>query len=196
MYPDVSIERLETMAFYTLWLFIWDDDIDEPDTQCGHASEREIEKVHGRLLEYVYFRLGLTETAVPGEPGPLPPTPTTAIFRVPARDMKLAFYKAGRVRFCHELKFYLDSLVVELGHLQHKALPSLQSYWEQRLGTSGATTYFSLIEYVADMRIPAELLDTPELDTLWHETNRLIIWYDLFGIYSCFSSDRELTLRS
>ncbi len=165
------------MSLYTLWLFIWDDDIDESD---GQWELSKLDSMHKTLLEWVSFRLGLTEGMKPGVPGPPLPTANAGIFNTVARDMKLAFHEPGRRRFFDELKFYLDSLLVEQGFLLRRELPSVQTYWDHRLGTSAVHTYSAAAEYMMNGVIPEELFGTDENNTLWYETNRFVVWYVFF----------------
>ncbi len=165
------------MVFYTLWLFIWDDIYDESEGECDELVKPAMNSSHRQMLDYLAFRLGLTEKGKSRKRGPSAPSPIVAILGSPARDMQLGYHKAGRQRFFDRVKFYLDSLVVEQDYLVRKDMPSIETYRSHRLDTSAVYTYCAMIEYVIGAAIPQELFATAELNTLWDETNRLISWY-------------------
>ncbi len=57
------------MAYYSMWLFLWDDVIETKATESSTAPETpKVEWLHQKALEYAAFHLGIGDDAV--EPSP------------------------------------------------------------------------------------------------------------------------------
>lgn len=154
-YPGSTLDRLEFMAWYSLWLFLWDDVVEDTAIPPGVSDEPasiELQKVqwlHRHALEYVKFHLGLCddddESAAP-EPEPEPPTKYCALFKHAGARLRTGATVEERQRFFDALREYMGCVEVESSYVLGNQLPSLEEYWDHRLGTSSVNTYSAVGE--------------------------------------------------
>lgn len=140
-----SFERLHTMILYTLWLFLWDDDLDGADNNLSELLEQvSAELLHDRTLTYLQFHLGMSSTDV-GDAEPRAP-PYAGIAKAAAENLRAGCSKAQLKRLLKELKLYMDCCLFEQGHLNGNTLPTVEGYWAGRYGSSAVSTYTALSE--------------------------------------------------
>jgi hypothetical protein len=149
-YPRSSLDRLETISWYTLWLFLWDDTIEDsaipqanPESQSSTDKSMKIGWLHQQALRYVKFHLGLSPR--PAEE-PAAPTRYCALFKYAAEPLRAACSITERNRLYQLLSSYMECCEVEHGFVSRASLPKLDEYWGHRLGTSGVHTYGALGE--------------------------------------------------
>ncbi|KAM7189916.1 Isoprenoid synthase domain containing protein [Naviculisporaceae sp. PSN 640] len=175
-WPDSSLDRLETMAWYTLWIILWDDVIEDSTFPGSVASSEDlkIEWLHEEALKYVKYELGLCdETTI--SVAPLPPTKYCGLFKYCAEPFRAECTIPERQRIYNEIKYYMDCCEAEQKYFQTGALPTLERYWDHRFGSSSVNTYNALGEYMCGKHIPPELFNTEEMKTMWFELNRHIV---------------------
>lgn len=142
-YPRASLDRLETMAWYSMWLFLWDDVVeDSAIPTAANTNTLKVEWLHEQALKYVAFHLGLSGEAEE----PLPPTKYCTLFRHAAAPLREACTVVERARFYAALQEYMECCEVESGYVRRGELPSTGEYWKHRLGTSSVNTYSALGE--------------------------------------------------
>ncbi|KAK3402398.1 hypothetical protein B0T20DRAFT_404235 [Sordaria brevicollis] len=71
-YPHSPLERLETISYFLLWIFLWDDAAEESATIDLDADSTTT--LNERALEYVAYHLGLDHRAFIPLPDPSPST--------------------------------------------------------------------------------------------------------------------------
>ncbi|KAI0967214.1 isoprenoid synthase domain-containing protein [Xylaria arbuscula] len=117
-WPDAELERLETLAYLVIWLFTWDDEIDQPtglytEDYAGAKSYRD------DTLNFVAACLGFM--------------PKDSI-QLPLNDIIQSFdIIASQV----EQKYRLMGI-----------LPTLKEYWNLRLGTSAVYIGIASAEFL------------------------------------------------
>ncbi|KAM7189240.1 Isoprenoid synthase domain containing protein [Naviculisporaceae sp. PSN 640] len=176
-YPGSALDRLEFLAWYSLWLFLWDDDVEDLAIPISRdiSTSVELQKVqwlHKHALEYIRFHLGLCDESTPE---PQTPTKYCTLFKHAGAPMRKGASLAERGRFFEAIKEYMDCVEVECDYVLGKRLPSLQEYWETRLGTSSVNTYSAFGEFMGNCQIPPHLFDTQDMHSLWFEINRHIV---------------------
>ncbi|KAK4192442.1 isoprenoid synthase domain-containing protein [Podospora australis] len=201
-WPSSSLPKLEAMAEYTLWLFLWDDDLDgansapesedtppaSPTRQSGHGSDQsELEELSQRVLEYAKHHLGVSvDTDTTAEEAP---TEVTKIARAPLNALRESGNWGMVKRLMGELEFYMECCGTEQKYLntripaahtegrereEEEKLPGVQEYWDCRMGTSAVGTYAALTEYMIGVELPNEIFEMLEMKTMWFEVNRNI----------------------
>lgn len=146
------------MAWYTLWIILWDDVIEDstfPDSVRATAAASEtnddldlakVEWLHKQALKYVKYELGLVEDDK--IPAPLPPTKYCGLFRHCAGPLRTECTLPERQRIYDEIKYYMDCCEAEQKYFRTGKLPTLERYWDHRFGSSSVNTYNALGEYV------------------------------------------------
>ncbi|KAK0629375.1 isoprenoid synthase domain-containing protein [Bombardia bombarda] len=169
-WPNSSLHRLETMAWYSLWIILWDDVVEYAESDNPTTEQ---------TLKYVEFQLGLSKSTE----APETPTKYCELLKYAAPALKADLTLVERQRLYNEIKYYLEGCELEQTFVQAGAMPSLENYWDHRFGTSAVNTYNALGEYMCGGHIPERIYDTPELKTLWFELNRhIVILNDLLSL--------------
>ncbi|KAK4201222.1 isoprenoid synthase domain-containing protein [Triangularia verruculosa] len=169
-YPYASLDRLETATWYSMWIFLWDDVIEESAAPSSGITDK-VSWIHQQALRYMEYHLGLSSSTAE----PAPPTKYCTLFRHAAEPFRKASSLLQRRRLFEELKDYMDGCEVEQEFVRAGELPTLKEYWAHRLGTSSVHTYSALGEYMSGRSIPPEMFDRPELRELWVGINRHIV---------------------
>ncbi|KAK3987444.1 isoprenoid synthase domain-containing protein, partial [Cladorrhinum sp. PSN332] len=178
-WPIVTLHRLETVAYYSLWVFLWDDEIDCAGLSMGedekHEEGAEEEVRRARAMQYIKFHLGVTMMEQKGYQNGeelVAPTKATRIVREPAEWVRDSGNKGVAERLVVELERYMEACGVEQRHLESGSLPTGEEYWKRRLGTSAVFTYCALTEYLIGVTLPDKLFETAEMKAMWTEVNR------------------------
>lgn len=140
-YPRSSLDRLETIAWYSMWLFLWDDVIEDSAIPTAEGVNK-IQWLHREALKYVKFHLGLSDACV--EPGP--PTKYCSLFKHAGAPLREACTVEERQRFYDTVEEYMGCVEVESEFVGKGELPTLDEYWKHRLGTTSIHTYCALGE--------------------------------------------------
>jgi len=162
------------LAFFNLWLFVWDDEIERAGYEADDSGlgGKPVPHLQEEALEYIAYHLGLLD---PATPEPAPPTKSMLIIKGPCIALKADCRESTRRRFWEELKFYMKCCNLEYEHLRCGVLPSTEDYWQLRLGTSSVYAGCALAEYVAGVNIPDEVFSTESNKKLWLEVNRHVV---------------------
>jgi hypothetical protein len=131
------------MSWYSMWLFLWDDVVE--DTAIPSSSTFEQTKVswlHEHALKYVEFQLGLSDSITE----PDPPTKYCTLFSHAGEVLRRDCTVEERRRFYETIKEYMACVEVESRWVGERELPTMEEYWEHRLGTSSVYTYCALGE--------------------------------------------------
>ncbi|KAK0670217.1 isoprenoid synthase domain-containing protein [Cercophora samala] len=169
-YPHATLDRLETITWYSMWIFLWDDVIEDSAAPSSMITDK-VSWIHQQALRYMEYHLGLSSS----HQEPVPPTKYCTLFKHAAEPFRKASTLLQRIRFYEELKVYMDGCEVEQEFVRAGELPTLREYWSHRLGTSSVHTYNALGEYMSGGHIPPEMFDRPEMKDLWVGINRHIV---------------------
>ncbi|KAH6717257.1 isoprenoid synthase domain-containing protein [Leptodontidium sp. MPI-SDFR-AT-0119] len=242
-WPTAKFRELRTVAFLAIWLFLWDDALDEPTGEyadnfgaaqvyraeteqfladcLGLSTSTEISNVvtypafdslkdfgvHLKKMVLEYF-LGVspeTQTAKPSSGGflrgvevfgrkvkgavrwtlgmktekKLFPPPSSHIiiesFRVIGDELKLAYTVEQRQNFFEDMKFYIATTETEQRYKLDGKIPTLEEYWEARMGTSAVAACLAMIELVHHIKGPYRSTNHPSLKTLSDESNIIVV---------------------
>ncbi|KAK4187687.1 isoprenoid synthase domain-containing protein [Podospora australis] len=168
-YPRATFDRLTTISWYTLFLFLWDDII---ESYYHPEDEAKVDVMQKQALQYMHHELGLSR---PGTDVPLAPTKYCTLFQHCAVELLHNARLDVRKRFFCELQAYMEGCGIEKAYVSSGTLPTFKQYWEHRLGTSSLHTYAALNEYMSGGNIPDCIFGTKQLETVWLELNRHVV---------------------
>ncbi|OLN95861.1 Presilphiperfolan-8-beta-ol synthase [Colletotrichum chlorophyti] len=171
-YPHPEWEQVQTLTLYIIWLFCWDDAIDQQGT--GDLSNDLLRaKNHRddttRVLEHV---LGLTRADQDEEPKLSDHSHVNAELKTIGYELKKVYTHEQRQTFMTQVRRYIENCHEEQTMRLHGTLPDIQSYNELRHGTAAVWTLCTLIEYGLTENIPEHIRYMGEIQTLWAETSR------------------------
>ncbi|KAL2061942.1 hypothetical protein VTL71DRAFT_7320 [Oculimacula yallundae] len=242
-WPTADLDELRIVTFLAIWLFLWDDALDEPtgehadnfETAQLYRAETEkflagclglttskeasavvtisvLDSLRGLgdhlkniLLDYVAgaSQYKLLAKAAPGglfgvvgsfgnlmktafyrildmkaHKSLFPPPSTHPIiesFRLIGDELKLAYTVEQRQNFFADMKFYIDTTETEQRYKMDGKIPSLEEYWEARMGTSAVAACLAMIEFVHHIKGPYQSTNHPSLKALSDEANIIVI---------------------
>lgn len=200
-WPEASLERLQTLAYFIMWLFIWDDEVDEPtgaysEDLSGAQTYRE------QTLRFLEDCMGLA-TAHPREDGRSRSyNHLIQSFDVIGSGLCACYDTSQLRRFYNEMaRFIKDTETEQRGRLCGK-VPTVEEYWRFRLGSDSMYAVSALGEYSMATHLPPEVMDNGAMRALWDETNIIVsITNDLLSLRKeisrgCIDSLVPLTFAS
>ncbi|KAK3315699.1 isoprenoid synthase domain-containing protein [Apodospora peruviana] len=162
-YPGCALDRLETMAWYTMWIVLWDDDIEDT------VDLPKLRGIHNQALKYVAWCLGLEGEETTS------PTKYCSLFQYCGAPLKAACTVAELKRLYQEIERYMRGCEEEATYVVSGKIPDEKTYWAHRLGSSSCDTYNALGEYMCGNTIPEELFEKPQMSDMWTELNKQIV---------------------
>ncbi len=160
VYPYASLERLGVVGGFNQWLYFLDDQYDD-HPEC-HDDLEAIRSIMQRGVDLLS-----------GAPLQVKPTPFERYTRAYRRELAALMPPGFFERFVDNVKRYLfEGSLLGLGYwLRRETLP-LDQYIELRALDSGVYPVIDCVELAADLRLPSELLETPELRDMVHAAVR------------------------
>lgn len=199
-WPDApSLAHSEILAYIVIWLFTWDDEIDEPTGLYTDDAE-SAQKYRVDTLNFVGACLEL-----PGfSPTFKPQSRIVQSFDVIGLSLAASYDTSQRQRFFDEIaRFMAASEAEQTCRLQGRVF-DLDEYWSVRLGTSAVYIGSAAGEFSmgSSSPIPSHLMQCSAMQALWDETNIIIsITNDLLSLrkemrLGCIDSIIPLTFAS
>ncbi|GKT40094.1 uncharacterized protein ColSpa_00275 [Colletotrichum spaethianum] len=144
-YPHPEWEQVRTLALYIVWLFCWDDAIDQQGT--GELSNDILRAKAYRdstikLLEYVL-------DLAPKAGSDIELDKANVELKVIGDELKKAYSHEQRQIFMNQMRRYINNCHEEQMMRLQGTLPGIKSYSELRHGTAAVWTLCALIESVA-----------------------------------------------
>ncbi|EFQ28833.1 uncharacterized protein GLRG_03977 [Colletotrichum graminicola M1.001] len=186
-YPHPEWDRVQTLALYIIWLFCWDDAIDQQGTvdlsnNLLRAKTRRDNTI--RVLEYV---LGLA----PKFGSDTQFSQADYELKVIGDELKKAYTQEQRQVFMSQMRRYIGNCHEEQTMRLQGTLPSIESYSELRHGTAAVWTLCALVESVIQEIRYSSLVDQyirfglsenisehirymEQIQTIWSETSRAV----------------------
>ncbi|KAI2639816.1 terpenoid synthase [Hypomontagnella submonticulosa] len=181
-YPDAEWPELEIATAYSVWIFVWDDEVDAGDTEV--SNDEELARAYYRKsLSTVHYLLGLDREET-GEAFVEPQSlhPNMALFADVGRGMRSATDRIQRERFYRELENFMIQVGVEHGHRMRGSIPSVAKYLEIRSGSVGCAPQIAITDCMLKIRLPESIMEGAAMKALWKET--VVICLILNDIYS------------
>ncbi|KAJ0160015.1 Presilphiperfolan-8-beta-ol synthase [Colletotrichum tanaceti] len=170
-YPHPEWDRVRTLALYIIWLFCWDDAIDQQGTgdlsnDILHAKAHRDNTI--RVLEH-FLGLAPPKTKLSIELQNANPE-----LKVIGDKLQMAYSFEQRQTFMNQMRRYIDNCHEEQKMRLQGTLPDIESYSELRHGTAAVWTLCALIEYGLSDNIPENIRHMGQIQTIWSETSRAI----------------------
>jgi len=167
-YPTAAFKRLRTLVILTLWIFLWDDELDLPDGQYT-ANFDAAQKHREETINFVEHSLGLQQA----------PAETTStinlLFRQIGHELQ-AGYETEQLRmFYEEVNLSIAMSQREQKYRVKQIIPSLTDYWSIRMGSSGTGIMVACIEFADEFCVPETVRKDPLFKKIWDETVS-IVW--------------------
>ncbi|ROV86801.1 hypothetical protein VMCG_10850 [Cytospora schulzeri] len=178
-WPDTpSLAHSEILAYLVIWLFTWDDEIDEP-TGAYTDDARGAQTYRDHTLQFVGACLGLHEH------GFRPQNRIVQSFDAIGNAMSASYDLCQRQRFFDEIARFMMASEAEQVCRLHGRLFTLEEYWQVRMGTSAVYIGSAAGEFSmgCSSPLPLEVMQCSAMKALWDETNIIIsITNDLLSL--------------
>ncbi|KAK6950381.1 hypothetical protein Daesc_008708 [Daldinia eschscholtzii] len=183
-YPDAEWPELEIATAYSVWIFVWDDEVDAGDTDV--SNDEELARAYYRKsLSTVHCLLGLDESEgaeerIAREEASL--HPNMALFADVGRGLRNSTDRIQRERFYRELENFMISVGVEHGHRMRGSIPTVEKYLHIRSGSVGCAPQIALTDHMLKIRLPESIMECAPMKELWKET--VVMCLILNDVYS------------
>ncbi|KAI1748964.1 terpenoid synthase [Xylaria castorea] len=178
-YPDAEWPELKVATAYSVWIFVWDDEIDAGDTDAA-ANEELAQAYYRQSLAYIHSVLGLDG----GSQGDIEaPHQNMALFADVARGVRETTDIQQRQRFFDELENFMLQVGVEHTHRMAGTIPTTEEYMNIRSGSVGCAPQIAITDFMLKIRLPETVMECAAMKALWRET--IYICLILNDIYSC-----------
>lgn len=148
-YPDAEWPELEMATAYSVWIFVWDDEVDAGDTDVSNDEERA-RAYYQKSLNTIHRLLGLDsiehnqDEQTPEEDQSL--DHNMALFSDVGRTMRSTTDRVQRERFFRELENFMVQVGVEHSYRMRGSIPTLDKYIEIRSGSVGCAPQIAITE--------------------------------------------------
>lgn len=145
-WPLASYERLKTCTFWTVFLFTIDDDVDQSTAKLSKNLEAA-NRVRNQLYHFIRYILGVPDKeTLEWKFDENPPCPLIQSLE-PIGASLLSFYNQDQILiFVNEVLYFVNSQQQEQARRLGGIIPSVEEFWETRLGSSAVTTALALNE--------------------------------------------------
>ncbi|KAK2778228.1 hypothetical protein CKAH01_03184 [Colletotrichum kahawae] len=168
-YPHPDWNQIQTLALYIVWLFCWDDAIDQQGSDLSANLARA--KTHRNdTIRVLNKALGLSTTS--NNSYNITCDHVNAELITIGAELCKAYNFEQRQTFMNQMRRYIENCDKEQSFRLRGTLPSMEAYKELRHGTAAVWTLCALIEYGLGESIPEHIRCMAELQTLWLETSR------------------------
>ncbi|KAH4215275.1 hypothetical protein HBI40_246280 [Parastagonospora nodorum] len=180
-WPKAGYEELKVLLFLAIWLFIWDDEVDEPaGAYSGDLASAE--QYRTQTIDFVLECLGLRSSSrgVPVEPA----NKIITSFRDIGEQLAKDFSRDQRQRFMGEMIRFLEQTKREQQTRLSGNVPGLEEYWSYRMGTSAVGVIVAALEYAMRVRLGESVVSRDgRIQTITAETIRnIVIVNDLLSL--------------
>ncbi|KAI1293945.1 terpenoid synthase [Xylaria venustula] len=169
-YPDAEWPELKVATAYTVWIFVWDDEVDAGDIFEEHLAH----EYYRKSIAYSHYILGLDKHSTNGT-GTVAPGPNMALFADFGCVLKERADIHQRQRFFDNLKDFMEKVGIEHSYRLSGAMPTLNDYMTIRMGSVGCTPQIALTDFILRIRLPESIMRCDAMVVLWEETTRLCI---------------------
>ncbi|TRX88218.1 hypothetical protein FHL15_010907 [Xylaria flabelliformis] len=171
-WPCASFEKLVITTALAVWLFAWDDETDSLEFSPLLKDFEKSCKFREETIRYLEAALSLSP-----DPNTLNNASNDRLITnfLPIGQAIARSYDDRQLNaFLRELRFFVEMNEEEQQHQMTAALPSVEDYIRRREGTSATRVCLALHEYAIDLRLPAVIMESMEMQAIWHESNMII----------------------
>ncbi|KAH8588350.1 isoprenoid synthase domain-containing protein [Bisporella sp. PMI_857] len=165
-WPCASYERLLVATYVSLWLFMWDDELDSDVGSIAGSFELG-QRYRAETLKFVSNRLGLdgSEKLLTSN------NEIINSFDYIGDALRGSCSVEQRERFMHEFIFFMNTSEVEQRLRLKENLVTVEEFAEYRLGTSAVRVVLSVNEYCNGTDLPSYIINDKDFESLWDLTN-------------------------
>lgn len=146
-YPDAEWAELEVATAYSVWIFVWDDEVDGHDTETSNNADLT-RRYAQRSRAYIRQSLGLDHAGEhPWQPMAAPPL-NMVLFEEVGRSLVAGTDVEQRTRFLQHMEHFMCQVGVEHTWRLRGEVPSVEKYLEMRAGSVGCFPQIAITEYV------------------------------------------------
>ncbi|KAI4222973.1 MAG: hypothetical protein LQ349_007522 [Xanthoria aureola] len=170
-WPYAHFEALTIVADLSIWLFVWDDELDSAEFGSLVVDPTRATAYRAETLDFA--EKCLVADRQPGTLG----TPINAIVESfkPVGEAISKSCSAHQVEtFRKELRFFIEMTEVEQQVQMSKRLPSIDEYNQRRMGSSAVRVCLAVTEYCYGNEIPPSVIEDEDMETIWNETNVIV----------------------
>ncbi|KAJ2987460.1 hypothetical protein NUW58_g4493 [Xylaria curta] len=187
-YPDAEWPELKVATAYSVWIFVWDDEIDGCDTDAA-ANDELAHAYYRQSLAYIHSQLGLDGT----NQGDIEaPHQNMELFADVGCGVRGATDIQQRQRFFDELENFMLQVGVEHTHRMAGTIPTTEEYMNIRAGSVGCAPQIAMTDFMLKMRLPEPVMEGAAMKALWRET--IYICLILNDVYSVQKEIRQGSL--
>ncbi|KAK2589502.1 hypothetical protein QQS21_012823 [Conoideocrella luteorostrata] len=168
-WPLADFERSRIVAYFVIWLFLWDDEIDESSGSLTNDFNNS-QTYRARTFEFVEQCLGLKNHNLAGQDL----HPFISSFEPIGQALYVAYTRSQAQKFMVEMQVFMDASETEQHTRLDGGVMDLETYWKVRLGTSAVGLCSAMIEYVNHTTIPVDVATSLQMQIIWHETNMIV----------------------
>ncbi|KAI0972277.1 terpenoid synthase [Xylaria arbuscula] len=169
-YPDAEWPELKVATAYTVWIFVWDDEIDAGDI----LEENLVHAYYRKSISYAHYILGLDKHSANGTDA-VAPGPNMALFADFGCVLQEKADIQQRQRFFDNIKDFMEKVGIEHSYRLSGTIPSISDYMAIRMGSVGCTPQIALTDFILKIRLPESIMCCDTMTVLWEETTRLCI---------------------
>ncbi|KAM0329994.1 hypothetical protein ACHAQA_004163 [Verticillium albo-atrum] len=176
-YPNVDWEKLKTLSYYTIWLFLWDDTIDTAEFDLADDLEEANRYRHETIVSFQQFIRS---------PASAPVSTVDSVngaIKLFGRDVASFFTTEETERFLYEVNVFIRCSGQEQEHRISGTILGYDEYIDLRLGTTAVYTLTGLAEFIIGEHLPQHLMNSQARRDVWKETNiGIIIVNDILSL--------------
>lgn len=172
-FPLASAKTLKDITYFVCWMYVFDDAVIDKLSWPGHDNAEAFDAANRELLDFVYASLKLNGDL--SQPQPRTDTAAIDTFRGIGEELCRRYTLAQRQRFYDACKLTMDGYRTEQRLRLTKRLPTVEEYMNYREGSSCISMCVAMIELQIDAELPAEIIESTELQQLWRETV-VLVW--------------------
>ncbi|VUC26605.1 unnamed protein product [Clonostachys rosea] len=169
-YPFAGRDTLTELTYFVCWTFLVDDEIDRV---AGHTEchENSLPILWDDILDLV--RNNLSEGEYPDGKDCEELRPIEA-FNTFGKSLQKGYTKEQRSRYMDQLLATAEGYLAEQSFRDKGELPNYEAYCNYRSGRCCMGQVVSLIEFANGSQLPAEIMDSPEMEKLLANTVNLL----------------------
>ncbi|KAI9760260.1 MAG: hypothetical protein M4579_001774 [Chaenotheca gracillima] len=168
-WPYTKYEDCITLTQLAIWLFIWDDEIEEDGGSLFEDFEGA-QAFREKTLKFIESSLGLGSQ----EAQPTPTSPIINSFQEIADRLCERYTIEQRQRFMDQMSFFIEMSEVEQQVRMSGRIPTIKEYWDIRMGTSAVGVCLAMLDFAGQMSLPTSIMKDPDMQVLWDQTNVII----------------------
>jgi hypothetical protein len=169
-WPCASFERLRIVTYLSIWLFVWDDEIDHSDgTMCDEFGAAQAYR--NQTLAYMRYSLGLEDILH----DPSITNPIILNFAPVGDALRSIYTREQRQRVYDTMQFFMNMSEHEQRLRLSGAIPSVEEFWRYRLGSSAVPVCLAFNELSWEgMDLPRDFYEDADVKKIQKYTNTIV----------------------